>query len=243
MLAAEMASAIGALTVSRGVGASAAREHRIAALAFYPVVGLVLGALGAAVATATGSGAPGVLVLAVLAGPRPWYAVAAAARALVTPGDATTRLGVLREAPAGSGWMAAAGLLAVKLWAGATLPGPARAAGLLIAPMLGAWAMVVQCYGGTGAHARGPARDLIGRARFREFGWASLVAIGATLALGDGVGLLVVLASALVIVVFRVVAHRRLGGLTGRLLFASRELVETVVLVTLAGLARLLSLG
>jgi cobalamin synthase len=79
----------------------------------------------------------------------------------------------------------------------------------------------------------------VGRARFREFAWASVTALGVTLAVGDAVGLVLALAAACVTVGLRVYAHRRLGGLAGRLLGATRELVETVVLVTLGCLAQL----
>ena len=48
-----------------------------------------------------------------------------------------------------------------------------------------------------------------------------------------------VLAASLATVGMRVYAYRRLGGLTGRFLTATRELVETVVLLTLGILAQL----
>jgi len=79
----------------------------------------------------------------------------------------------------------------------------------------------------------------VGRARFREFGWASVTALGMTLAVGEPIGLVVVLAASLATVGVRVYAFHRVGGLTGGLLAASRELVETVVLVTLGVLAQL----
>jgi cobalamin synthase len=104
--------------------------------------------------------------------------------------------------------------------------------------MLGAWAVVVQCYGGAPDGADGRA-SLVGRARFWEFGWASVTALGVTLALGDAVGLVLIVAAAGVTMVLRVYAYRRLGGLSGPLLTATRELVETVVLATLGVLARL----
>jgi cobalamin synthase len=103
--------------------------------------------------------------------------------------------------------------------------------------MLGAWAVVVQCYGGAPARERGTAAALVGRARFREFAWASVVALGVTLAAGEPIGLVVVLVASLVTVGVRLLAYRRAGGLTGRLLGASRELVETAVLGVLGVLA------
>jgi cobalamin synthase len=104
--------------------------------------------------------------------------------------------------------------------------------------MLGGWAIVVQCYGGAPLE-RDPAGALVGRARFREFAWASVVALGVTLAVGEPIGLMVVLAASLTTVGVRLFAHRRVGGLTGRLLAATRELVETAVIVVLRILAEL----
>jgi cobalamin synthase len=104
--------------------------------------------------------------------------------------------------------------------------------------MLGRWAIIVQCYGGVPNTARGLAADLVGRARLREFGWASSVTFAVTLALLDAIGLVVLLAVTLATVGFRILAYRRAGGLTGRLLMATAELIETIALLVLAALAR-----
>jgi adenosylcobinamide-GDP ribazoletransferase len=212
-------------------------------LVFYPLVGMCVGALAAAVAGAVGvvrpglAGPAGVLALAALGGLRPWYGLAAAT-ALLRPGAGPALLHRLRGRPGAAGAAIALGMLAVKLRAAAVLPAAALTTGLLFAPMLGAWAIVVQCYGGVPVHARHPASALVGRARFREFAGASLVALGVALGVADALGLVVALAAALVTVGLRVYAYHRLGGLTGRLLAATREVVETVVLVVLGLLAR-----
>jgi adenosylcobinamide-GDP ribazoletransferase len=109
---------------------------------------------------------------------------------------------------------------------------------LAVAPMLGAWAIVVQCHGGSPARADRNDRAPIGRARFREFGWASVVAFGVTLGLAEAVGLVLLVTAALVTLAVRVAGYRRLGGLTGERLVATRELVETAVLAVLLGLAQ-----
>jgi cobalamin synthase len=57
------------------------------------------------------------------------------------------------------------------------------------------------------------------------------------LAVGEAIGLVVLVAAALTTLGVRLTAHHRLGGLTGPLLAATREVVETVVLVVLALLA------
>jgi adenosylcobinamide-GDP ribazoletransferase len=240
----EMRAAVGCLT-ALGPPANAPRDALAGGLAFYPVVGLALGGVAAAVASAVGlastraAGPAGVLALVFVSGGRGTCALAATT-ALLRRGAPSARLARLRDAPTPAGVALAAAVLALRAVATAVLPAPARTTALLLAPMLGAWAIVVQCYGGTPAHARGVAAALVGHARFREFGWASVVALGVTLATGEAIGLVVVLAASLTTVGVRVFAHRRIGGLTGRLLWATRELVETAVLGILALVAGIL---
>jgi adenosylcobinamide-GDP ribazoletransferase len=237
----------GAVAVGAGVRRAAERLPRdvlAAGLAWLPVVGLGVGTVAALVAEAVGRAAPGlagvagVLVFEAIGGGRPRLALAATMAALGRRGAAGDVLRRLRARPGVLALGAALAALGIKLWAGAGLGGW-RTIALLVAPMLGRWAVVVQCHGGSEVHARGPAAALIGRARFREFGFASVTAFAVTLALADGVGLAVVLAAALTTVGLRLNANHRLAGLTGRLLVATSELVETVVLVILAGFAQL----
>src|SRR5438445_7645841 len=241
----EVVAAVGSLTALERLAAGASRAALAGGLAFYPVVGRGLGVLAAGVATATEAGLPaaagpvGVLAVVGLTGARGPRGLAAAAEALLRRGDAVVVLGRLRTVPGPLGIATAGAALAARAAAAAVLPPPARTSALLLAPMLGAWAVVVECYGGAPAHASGIAAALVGRARFREFGWASVTALGMTLAVGEPIGLVIVLAASLATVGMRVGAYRRLGGLTGRLLAATRELVETVVLVTLGVLAQL----
>jgi len=236
----ELGAAVGSLTVFRRVAAGTRRESQAAGLAFYPIVGLALGTLAAAAAWLLSSGAVGVLVLLALGGGRAPYALAAAADAALRAGGRLETLARLRATPGWAGGAVAVAALATRLWAAFSLPAPARTIAFLLAPMLGAWAIVVQCYGGAPTQARGPARALVGRARFREFGWASVVGFGVTLGVGEAIGLAVLLMAALTTLGVRILVHRRVGGLTGRVLSATRELVETVVLATLGLLARLM---
>jgi len=241
----EIGAAVGCLTVFERPAARASRQALAAGLAWYPAIGLALGALAAGAALGTdvvlpaAAGPAGVLVLVALTGARGARGLAAAAEALPWRGDPVVVLGRLRAAPGGFGFTAAGVVLAARAVAAAVLPAPARTTALLLAPMLGAWAVVVECYGGVSGHASGTAAALVGRARFREFGWASVTALGVTLGAGEPIGLVLVLAASLATVGARVYAYHRLGGLTGRLLAATRELVETVVLVTLGVLAQL----
>jgi len=142
----------------------------------------------------------------VLGGSRGPLGLAASADALLRPGPPAIVLSRLRAAPSWRGLAFAIAAIAARAAAAVALPDPARTTGLLVAPMLGAWGIVVQCYGGTPVHARGSATALIGRARFREFGWASVVALAGTLAVGEPIGLVLVLTASLTTVAVRVYA-------------------------------------
>jgi len=216
----ELRAAVGGVTGLDGWTRTASREDLVGGLVFYPVVGAVIGGVAAVAAHAV----------------QPLGGLAAAVVAIVVLS------GLSRGRPlrglSQAGWIAAAATLVLKLWAIAAMPDGARFLALPLAGMLGRWAVVVQCYGGSPAGAEGLAAALIGRARLQEFGWASAVAFGTALATLDAIGLVVLLAATLTTIGIRVLAYRRLGGVNGPVLGASSELVETVTLAVLAGLAR-----
>ncbi len=196
-------------------------------LALYPALGLALGFLAAAVAKLAATMAPalagpaGVLALEALARLRPRRALAAATR---------------------FGWPLALALLAVKLAAAGAVPEPALTSALMLGAMLGRWAIVVLCYGGAPI-VREPADELPGRAGFGEFGWASLIAFAVTMSVAEAVGLVVLLIAALVTLGIRVACHRRIGGVSGPVVRAAGEVVETAVLGGFAILAAVLGRG
>jgi adenosylcobinamide-GDP ribazoletransferase len=217
-IAREIRAAVGAVAGVPALTRDLPREALVGGLLFYPIVGALVGGLAAVAARLAGR-----------------FGALAAAVAAVGVLALASRGATLRDLVA-AGWIVPTAVLGAKLWAVAELPADARA--LPLAGMLGRWAVVVQCYGGSPAAARGLAAQLVGRARLREFGWASAVAFGTTLAALDAVGLVVLLAATLTTVGIRVLAYRRLGGVNGRVLGASSEMVELVVLGALAGLAR-----
>lgn len=185
-------------------------------LALLPLVGLGQGAIAAWAAHALAlepwtSALLGLLLLEAVAGFRP-------SRGMFRAGASPVLGGLL-----------AIGVLAVRWWGLAALEEPGRAWALMLAPLLGRWALVVQCYGRTGAGSVG----------FTAFAWASVLALGATQAIGGGVGVLLVLVVGLVTVGARVAVHRHLGGFTRALLWATDALVETAVVGTLGVLTQL----
>src|SRR5579883_3381469 len=194
-LAAEAWTALRALTP---LGRGSPRVTEPGALAWYPVVGLGIGALAAFVTR------------------------------LLPSAGAVAGVGVLEDL--GGGRPAPRGLpvaLARELGAACALPAAARPVAFLLAPMLGRWALVVQSYGGS------PVRG-VGKAGFREFGVASTIAFAVTLALGQAIGLVLLVVAALETIALRVVIYRCLGTLTPGALGATGAAVEAGVLLVLA---------
>ena len=189
-------------------------------LAAYPVIGLALGVIAGVVAGLAGAVAP------TLAGPAGVLALEATSR--LRPRRALARATRL-------GWPLALAALAAKVGVAAAVPGAALASALLLASMLGHWAMVVLCYGGAPIDRAGD--ELPGRAGFGEFGWASLTAFAVTLSIAEAIGLVLLLVAALVTLGIRLASHRRLGGVTGGVVRVAGDVVETAVLGALAALA------
>ena len=210
----EARAALGLATRWSGARAGVPRDVQASALAWLPLAGAVVG---------------GIAALAAFVLQRVDAMAAAVAGVAVLEGLAARRFGL--------------GLLATSAVKGAcllVLPVPARLLPLVLAPVLGRWSVVVQCYGGKPAAEATPS-PFVGRARFREFGWASVTAIGAALVCADALGLLVVVTVAAATVGLRIVAYRRAGGLTRHDLERTDAVAEALVLVVLAAVVTLLT--
>jgi len=191
--------------------AGAADAQRVESLAWLPLAGAVLGALAALAGAAfTARGGAALAAVAVLRG-------------------------AVRPARWRLGWLVAT---ACELAAVAALAPAARAVAIVVAAMLARWACVVQCYGGRAAPGATGMAALAGRVGFREFGIASVVALGTTLVLLDAVGLAVAVASAVVTLAVRAAVYARRDGIDAGALDATSALVETSALgmLTLIGL-------
>ena len=218
----ELRAAVGVGSTFAAAGRGLPRDALVGGLAVLPLVGAALGGLAGGVAylvsgwSSAATAVAGVGTLAALSAAKPERGLAAVA-------------------PFGAAAVAAVTL--ARLWAVAAVPATGLPLVLGLAAMLGRWALVVQCYGGRPSGG-GLAAQLVGRARLREFGWASTLAFGATLTLLDAVGLVVLLVAVLVTVAARVLAYRRSPGVTDAALWATVAATETAVLVTLAALTR-----
>jgi hypothetical protein len=128
------------------------------------------------------------------------------------------------------------GLLVLEALALLGVPTPVQVVALALAPVLGAWSRVVQCHGGRlPSGLAGP--SMVGRASFREFGWASVTAIGGALACFDALGLVAVLGAVVPTLTLRLTLHARHGGMPPWGPALSARVAEAVVIVVVALLA------
>jgi len=214
-LARELGGA-GALALGRpGLVDGWPATERIPALAWMPAAGLLVGGVAALVGRAAGS-----------FGPVPAALMSALVLAIAQGGPRR--------------WDLRLGTAAVSAAALAGMAAPARTLALVVAPMLARWAAVVQCYGGLPSPGATGMALLAGRARFREFGIASVTALGTALIVLDAVGLAIAVACILATLTIRVLSYRRAGGLGEGALEATIAVVETLAIVLLSSLGSLL---
>jgi len=218
--------------------------------AFFPLLGLGLGAAVAVVLRALEPWLPvPVLALAALAllastsrGTFPAALARVAGVALRRPDDALAGLDARDPGAPGPG---AAGVLVLLLVLGAkaaalaALDGSTLGLAVVLAVVLGRWAIVVQAYGSLAARPGGLAATFVREMKFGQFGVASVSAMALTLALSNAVGVLLLMGAATATVGLRIAVHRWLGGVAPATLDAAAEVAETVVLLLCAALVLL----
>jgi cobalamin synthase len=112
------------------------------------------------------------------------------------------------------------------------IPASVRPAALLFAPMLGHWGLVVLLVGARDAAA--PAHKFNTAIGFREFALASVFSFIALFAVAEAFGIFIAACGAALTLAIRLLAHRRMGGVSWPLLQVTRQLIETMVLVLFA---------
>jgi adenosylcobinamide-GDP ribazoletransferase len=207
--------------------------------AFFPLVGLLLGTVLVVVdLLLTPVAAPIVrnvvlvALAAVLTGALHLDGVVDTFDGLFAGATPEGRLAIMRDPRAGSyGVVAVVLLLALKLAALASLPPPLRFPGLVVAPCLGRWGIVLAT--GVFAYARpaGMGRDFKESIRWQHVAVAGVVALGSAGVLAGAFGLLVWTAVSAAVLLAGVWIARRLGGLSGDSYGALCEIAETGVLV------------
>ena len=129
-------------------------------------------------------------------------------------------------------------LLVCKVSALYMLLGGYRDIALLLGPMLGRWACVVMAYSSRPARTEGPGTTFVHGVQFNEFALSSLIALGILFTLIEIAGIALVLPLGGLIIGFTLFCNSRLGGVAGDQWGAMAELVETAafcLFVLLAG--------
>jgi adenosylcobinamide-GDP ribazoletransferase len=112
------------------------------------------------------------------------------------------------------------------------VPASIRPAALLFAPMLARWGLVVLMVGARDAAA--PAQKFNVAITFREFALASVFSFVALFAVAEAFGIFIAACVAALTLAIRLLAHRRLGGVSWPLLQLTGQLIETIVVVLFA---------
>jgi adenosylcobinamide-GDP ribazoletransferase len=235
----DFAAAVSCLTGLRLSTQSPSRERIGRATLFFPVVGAMVGGAVAGcahlltgVVSRSSLGVVCALLMVVLSrglGVGGVGAVAAESCRTVRGGEMVRRRGAFAAA--------VLTILASKVVALAVTAESLVGYAVFLAAVLGHWAPVVLAHGARPVRVDASDPLAVGRVGSREFAWSSAVAIGASLAAADALGLLAVLAAAVTSTGLRICAYRTRGEMTATLLAASIELVELVVLAVFAGIS------
>lgn len=177
-----------------------------------------------------------VLILTVLTGALHLDGVADTADALGAGRNRERALDILRDSRIGSfGAIALYFLLALKVIAIAGSAGEQRSAMLYAAPGLGRWAMVALASGLDYLRAEGVGSAMLRRDRRRNLWIATLTAVVALAPLVTLHAFRACLIAAAATAALRAFYRRWIGGVTGDMIGAAGELVETAVLIGFAG--------
>lgn len=175
-----------------------------------------------------------VMTLALVTGGLHLDGVADTADALGAGADRTRALAILRDSRIGSfGTIALIFVIGLKVGALAGAHGPHRYAALYAAPGLARWAMTGIGYGLEYLREHGAGTPLLKRGAAYNLRVATFVTILAMVPLVGHGALRASLVPVAVTLILRAFYRRWLGGLTGDLIGAAGEIVETAVLIAL----------
>lgn len=209
------------------------------AVAYFPLVGLLIGALVMFVAVVVLARLPYALAAAltlvfwvVLTGALHLDGFLDCCDGLFAPGTPEKRLNILRDPRHGS-YAIVGGVLLLLVKYQALLELPQRVPTLLLAPVLGRWSMVLAIVLFPYARSVGLGRDMKQHARWPHLLFASLIPAGLIAEMASWVALAAAFIAIGVTLMAAWLAVRRIGGLTGDVYGAICELVETAVLLTI----------
>ena len=206
--------------------------------AFFPLVGLLLGAVLWGLDWVCRPLVPSaflsiVLVLTLILLSRGLHldGLADTADGLLGSSERQRSLDIMKDSAIGTfGALAVIVVVLLKVRALDLLQGGYRGPALLLGPMLSRWACVVMAYSSRPARPEGLGATFVTKTQFREFALASVFALALVFVLLEIVGLVVFIPLAALVLAFTLYCNRRLGGVTGDTLGALGEMVETAVL-------------
>ena len=209
--------------------------------AFFPLVGLLLGACLAATDQALTTivsplvrDVALVALLAIMTGALHLDGVIDTFDGLFAATTPARRLEIMRDPRAGSyGVVAVVLLLALKIAALGSLPPSLRAPALIMAPGLGRWGIVLVTSTFAYARPEGMGRDFKESIRAVHVAVAAVIVVGAAILVAGPGAILVWAGASVTVLLAGVWISGRLGGLSGDIYGAICETTETGVLVLL----------
>lgn len=216
--------------------------------ALFPALAIVLAAPVALVLWAIDGVVPpallavaGVVLLAALSrGTAPASLGAVVHAATAAPHDRAQALALLDAGkPGRAGALTIIAVALVKAGALLLLDGTALALAVVLAVVLGRWAIAVHVYGSLAARPDDLAAGLVRGLQFNQFAVASVTAMAVTLGASNAMGVLLLFGVASATVALRIVVHGWLGGVAPATVRAAGEIAETVALVLCAALVQL----
>lgn len=221
-----------------GIPAGVSDRRLGRSLAWFPLVGLFIGAMAAGGALLLARFFPAIVVAAItvagltaLTGALHLDGVADVADGCYGSRDRESRLRIMKDSRVGAMGVVAVGcVLLLKVAALASLPAERLWPALLVAPAGGRWLQAALA--ATSPYARpegGTGGAFVTHAGGRELFFASLVPVAASLLLFGAPGFIVLVALALLFLFWRRYSLTKLGGVTGDVLGAACEWSEAVL--------------
>jgi len=208
-----------------------------AAVGYYPLAGLALGAVLAGLHWALGQALPAGVVAALALGA--WVLLTGALHldgfldtcdGLLGGFTPEARLRILRDERVGA-YAVAGGMLLLLLKYSAIAASVDATRALLLAPLLGRWAISLAVVAFPYARPQGLGRDIKDQATWRRAALATAIALPACALIGGWLGALAAVAVAVLLLGVARFTLARIPGLTGDIYGAVCELSEAVVLV------------
>lgn len=212
-------------------------EEAAASLAYFPLIGLIIGLILAAISQASGFLPPAVIIsiiiasLIMLTGGLHLDGFADTCDGLYAGRTKESSLEIMRDPHIGTmGAAAIAVLFLFKFTVLLNIPEENLWKALIIAPVFAKNWLVLACYKSKYAREEGKAKLFIEKAKLKNVITASLISLAVILALGQIKGVTACLISSFFLFLFVSYIKKRIGGMTGDMIGAVHEAAEVLFL-------------